>query len=102
MGKGEELKNITHLEVARYLKENGWQKIDDFGENGLVDVYRKDKTLIEIMVDDGLPSYSDLLRQALVSLAHVEGRRTSDVVMEIERFSDRRPNPTNNRMRSLK
>ncbi len=80
----EEVQNISHLDVARYLKSRSWEKVDDFSENGLMDIYRNDKYLIEVMVDETLPSYRDRIRQTVVSLAHIEDKKCEDVIREIE------------------
>lgn len=83
----EQLANISHSDVSRYLRSKNWQKVDDYGEAGLLDAYQNHNQLIEIVTDETLPSYQDSLRQTVISIALVEDKKSEDLVKEIENSS---------------
>lgn len=84
----EKINCISHSDVTRYLRSKNWEKVEEWSETGLMDAYRNDRNhLIEVMVNETLPSYFDRLRQTLVSLAHIENKKSEDVIKDIENSS---------------
>jgi len=78
----KEIEQVSHSDVARYLKSHQWKKTPD-GEDGLLDCYEKDNAIIDLLVDESLPSYQDRLRHTVLSLAHYEERNKEDLFSDI-------------------
>ncbi len=79
-----DIKNVSHSDISRYLKQNKWEKVEDFGRQGLLDGYRNQNNhLVELMVDETLPSYTDRLRQTVISLALIEEKDDSKMLSDI-------------------
>ena len=78
----KEIELVSHSDVARYLRSCEWQKTKR-GEEGFLDFYEKDNAIIDLLVDETLPSYKDRLRHTVLSLAHYEERSKEDLFSDI-------------------
>jgi len=78
----KEMDQVSHSDIARYLKSRQWIKNQN-GEDGLLDCYEKENAIIDLLVDESLPSYRDRLRHTVLSLAHYEERRKEDLFSDI-------------------
>jgi hypothetical protein len=85
--RSDEQRTPSYYDVSQYLMSKNWEKLDQFSENGLIDTYRHEKYLLEVVVDETLPSYQDRLRQTIISLAHIENKKSEEIIKEIQNAS---------------